>query len=109
MTVDPFDQRFSILVDHDKLRQILISLLSNAVKLRPAKVAAIYVSAEIDERTGLAVISDPGQWQRDERGRGRPSLLPFGKGEGGLETEFRWRFGFGSADHQCAWWRFTRE
>lgn len=86
LTVDPFDNRFNILVDHDKLRQILINLLSNAVKFAP-QGGRVRISAEIDdERACVISIQDNGKGMSDDEIT--QAQLPFGKGEGGLKRNF---------------------
>ena len=86
LIIEPFDHRFSILVDHEKLRQILVNLLSNAVKFAPQS-GRIRVAAEIDEdRACVISVQDNGNgMSEDEIAQ---ALLPFGKGEGGLKRNF---------------------
>jgi PAS domain S-box-containing protein len=86
VTLDPFDQRFCILVDHDKLRQILVNLLSNAVKFTSAN-GRLRISAEIDDSRACVIsIQDNGSGMSEEEIA--QALQPFGKGEGGLKRNF---------------------
>jgi PAS domain S-box-containing protein len=86
LSIDPFDERFKILADRDKLQKILLNLLSNAVKFTSER-GRINVSAEIDP-TGACLISiqDNGCGMTEEEAV--QALQPFGKGNAGLNRNF---------------------
>ncbi|MBI2256959.1 MAG: PAS domain S-box protein [Proteobacteria bacterium] len=86
LNVDPFDERFKILADQDKLQKILLNLLSNAVKFTGER-GRIQVSAEIDP-TGACLISiqDNGCGMTEEEAA--QALQPFAKGNAGLNRDF---------------------
>lgn len=86
VTVEAFDSRFSILVDHDKLRQIFINLLSNALKFTPDH-GRVRISAEIDDdRACVISIQDNGVGMSEEEVA--QAMQPFGKGDRGLNRNF---------------------
>lgn len=86
LNIDPFDERFKILADQDKLQKILLNLLSNAVKFTSER-GRINVSAEIDP-TGACLISvqDNGCGMTEEEAA--QAVQPFGKGNSGLNRDF---------------------
>jgi PAS domain S-box-containing protein len=86
LSVDPFDQRFKILADQDKLQKILLNLLSNAVKFTGER-GRINIGAEIDP-TGACLISvqDNGCGMTEEEAA--QARQPFAKGNAGLNRNF---------------------
>lgn len=86
LSIDPFDDRFKILADQDKLQKILLNLLSNAVKFTGER-GRINISAEIDP-TGacLIAVQDNGCGMTEEEAA--QALQPFAKGNAGLNRDF---------------------
>jgi len=86
LSIDPFDDRFKILADQDKLQKILLNLLSNAVKFTGER-GRINISAEIDQ-TGacLIAVQDNGCGMTEEEAA--QALQPFAKGNAGLNRDF---------------------
>lgn len=86
LDIEAFDNRFKLLADQDKLRQIFINLLSNAVKYTGER-GRINVSAEVDA-TGACIIAiqDNGRGMSEEEIA--QARQPFGKGNAGLNRDF---------------------
>lgn len=86
MTVEPFDQRYMLLADRSKLRQILINLISNAVKFTPDH-GRIAIQAEIEENGGCAIsVQDSGIGMTEEEVA--LALKPFAQGQAGFDRGF---------------------
>lgn len=86
LIVEPFDNRFSVFADQNKLRQIVINLLTNAVKFTPEH-GRVRIGAEIDEERACVIsVQDNGCGMSEEEAS--QALQPFGKGEAGLNRSF---------------------
>lgn len=86
VTLEPFDTRYMLLVDRSKLRQILIHLISNAVKFTPDQ-GRIRIAAELDGDGGCSlIVQDSGIGMSEEEVA--HALQPFSQAQGGLNRSF---------------------
>lgn len=86
VTLEPFDARYMLLVDRSKLRQILIHLISNAVKFTPDQ-GRIRIAAEIDSDGGCSlIVQDSGIGMSEEEAA--HALQPFSQAQSGLNRSF---------------------
>jgi PAS domain S-box-containing protein len=86
VSLEPFDTRYMLLVDRSKLRQILIHLISNAVKFTPDH-GRVRIAAEIDADGSCTLsVQDSGIGMSEEEVT--HALQPFAQGQNGLNRSF---------------------
>ena len=86
VTLEPFDRRYMLLVDRSKFRQILIHLISNAVKFTPDH-GRVRVAIERDQEGDCILsVQDSGIGMSEEEVA--QALQPFSQAQSGLNRSF---------------------
>lgn len=84
--LEPFDRRYMLLVDRSKLRQILINLISNAVKFTPDH-GRVRIAVELEEGGECTLsVQDSGIGMSEEEIA--QALQPFSQAQNGLNRSF---------------------
>lgn len=86
VALEPFDRRYMLLVDRSKLRQILINLISNAVKFTPDH-GRVRIAVELEEGGECTLsVQDSGIGMSEEEIA--QAVQPFSQAQNGLNRSF---------------------